>query len=146
MALFDQIAFFDAEHNPDVKQAIQNAQQNNASVKLLFWALFTFQGKTVLIQSAPGRWQAINIDSIPVNGIQIRMSQNLWDELPSHQAFLKWCSSMLGARVDDWICFNVIYYAGPSLPLNFWELQYAFLQDKYVGGVDQHYLDIRGII
>ena len=77
MALFDQIALLDAEHNPDVKQAIHNAQQNNASVKLLFWAPLTIQCKTVLIQSAPGRWQAINIDNIPMNGVQIRMSQNL---------------------------------------------------------------------
>ena len=136
MALFDQIAFVDAEHNPDVKQAIQNAQQNNASVKLLFWAPFTIQGKTVLIQSAPGRWQTINIDNIPMNGVQIRMSQNLWDEWPSQQAFLKCGSSMLGARVDDWICFSVTYHAGPSLPSNFRELQYALLQDKYVGEVE----------
>ena len=53
---------------------------------------------------------------------------------------------MLGARVGDCICFSVIYYAGPSLPLNFRELQYAFLQDKYVGEVEQHYLDIRRLI
>ena len=108
MALFDQIAFLDAEHNPDIEQAIHDAKQNNASVKLLFWAPLTIQSKPVLIQSAVGRWQAINIDNIPMNGVQIRMSQNLWDEWPSHQAFLKWGSSMLGARVDDWICFSVI--------------------------------------
>ena len=108
MALLDKIAVRDAKHNPDVKQAIQNAQQNNASIKLLFWAPITIQGKTVLVQSTHGRWQTINIDNIPMNGVQIRMSQNLWDEWPSHQAFLKWGSSMLGARVDDWICFSVI--------------------------------------
>ena len=80
MALFDQIAFLDAEHNPDIKHAILDAQQNNASVKLLFWAPLTIRGNIVLVQSAPGRWQAINIDNIPMNGVQIRMSQNLWDE------------------------------------------------------------------
>ena len=101
--------------------------------RLLFWAPLTIQCKIVLIQSAPGRWHAANIDNIPMNGVQIRMSQNLWDEWPSHQAFLKWGSSMLGARVDDWVCFSVVYYAGSSLPSNFRELQYAFVEQHYPG-------------
>ena len=36
IALFDQVAFFDAEHSPDVKQVIHDAQQNKVSVQLLF--------------------------------------------------------------------------------------------------------------
>ena len=36
IALFDQVALFDAEHSLDVNQVIHDAQQNKASVQLLF--------------------------------------------------------------------------------------------------------------
>ena len=38
MALFDQIARVEAEHNPEIKQAIKEAQYNDSSLKLLFLA------------------------------------------------------------------------------------------------------------
>ena len=75
---------------------------------MLFWAPLTIRGHIVLVQSALGRWQTTNVHNMPMNGVQISMSTNLWDEWPSRQAFLKWGSSMLGAQVDDWICFSMV--------------------------------------
>ena len=146
MALFDQIALLDADHGPEIKQVIHEAQQNKASFKILFWAPLIIPGHTVLVQSAPGRWQVTNVHNMRMNAVQIRMSTNLWDEWPSHQAFLKWGSSMLGAQCDDWICFSMVYYVGSSLPSNFKELQYIFLQEKYAGEVEQHYPGIRRLM
>ena len=82
------------------------------------------------------------MDGILVDGVHIRMSQNLWDEWPSPQAFLKWGACTYGAKVDDWICLKVIYYAGSSLPTNFRVLQYAYLQENYLGQVEAHYLNV----
>ena len=46
---------------------------------------------------------------------------------------------MLGAQVDDWICFSMVYHAGSSLPFNFRDLQYAFLQETFACEVEHHY-------
>ena len=53
---------------------------------------------------------------------------------------------MNGALCDNWICFSMIYYAGAELPSNFKDLQYAFLQDKYAGNLDEHYPDVRRLM
>ena len=74
MALFDQIALLEAEHNPEIKQAIQEAQYNNSSMKLLFWAPLSIRGNSVIVKTPNGRWQATNVDNIPMHGVQIRMS------------------------------------------------------------------------
>ena len=105
------------------------------STTLLFWAPLSIRGHSVIVKTPNGRWQATNVDNIPMHGVQIRMFQNLWDEWPSQQAFLKWGASMSGLQVDDWVCFSVIYYAGSTLPTNFRDLQYAFLKETYVGEV-----------
>ena len=123
MVLLDQIAFLDADHGPEIEQTIHEAQQNGMSFQMLFWAPISVRGHTVFVQTAPGCWRATNVHNTPMNGVQIRMSSNLWDEWPSHQAFLKWGSSMLGAQCDDWICFSMVYFVESSLTSNFNELQ-----------------------
>ena len=133
--IFVQIALLVADHGSEIKQAIYEAQQNGMSFKMLFWAPLSILGPTVFVQTAPGCWRATSVHNMLMNGLQIRMSSNLWDEWPSHQAFLKWGSSMLGAQVDDWICFTIVYYVGSALPSNFRELQYTFLQNKYASEV-----------
>ena len=133
MVLFDQIALLEAEHNPEIQQAIQEAQYNNSYMKLRFWAPLSILGNSVIVKTPNGRWQATNVDNIPMHGVQIRMFQNLWDEWPSQQAFLKLGASMSGLQVDDWVCFSVIYYAGSALRTNFRDLQYAFLQENNPG-------------
>ena len=86
----------DAEHGPEVKLAIHEAQENFNSFKMLFWAPISIRGHTVLVASTPGTWRATNANNLPMNGIQIRMTSDLWNEWPSHQTFLKWGSSMNG--------------------------------------------------
>ena len=101
-------------------------------MKLIFWVPLSIQGNSIIVKTHNGRWQATNVDNIPMHGVQIRMFQNLWDEWPSQQAFLKLGAIMSGLQVDDWVCFSVIYYAGSSLPTNFRDLQYAFLHETYM--------------
>ena len=146
MAIFDQIALFEAEHNPEIKQAIKETQYNDSSMKLLFWVPLSIRWHSVIVKTPNGRWQATNVDNIPMHGVQIRMFQNLWDEWPSQQAFLKWGASMSGLQVDDWVCFSVIYHAGSTYPINFLDLQYAFLQEKYAGEVENYYHGIRHLM
>ena len=50
MALFDRIALLEAEHNPQIKYALEEAQRNNSSMELLFWAPLTIDGNTVLFR------------------------------------------------------------------------------------------------
>ena len=57
IVLFDQIALLDADHGPEIKQAINEAQQNGTSFKMLFWAPLSIRGHTVLIQTADPRVQ-----------------------------------------------------------------------------------------
>ena len=127
MAFFDHIALLEAELNPQIKQSVEEARRNNSTLELLFWAPLSIAGNTVIVPVRDGYWRATNVDNILADGVHIRMSQNLWDEWPSPQAFLKWGASTSGLKVDDWICFKVIFYAGSSLPTNFREMQYNFL-------------------
>ena len=101
MALFDRIAFLDAEHSPDMKLLIREGQESCNSFKMLFWAPISIRGHTELYPTTPGTWRATNVHSLPMNGIQIRMSSDLWNEWPSHHAFLKWGSSMNGVQYDN---------------------------------------------
>ena len=48
MALFDRIAVLEAEHNPQIKHALEEARRNNSSMELLFWAPLTIDGHTVI--------------------------------------------------------------------------------------------------
>ena len=116
MALFDCIALLDAELNPQVKHSVEEAQRNDSSMDLSCWAPLTIDGHPVIIPVRDGYWRATNVDNIMAEGVHIRMSQDYWNEWPSPQAFLKWGASTYGAKVCDWICFKVIYYAGSSLP------------------------------
>ena len=77
MALFDQIALLEAEHNPEIKQVIKEAQYNRSSLKVIFWAPLSIRGHSVIVKTQNGRWQATNVDNIPMHGVQIRMFQNL---------------------------------------------------------------------
>ena len=126
MAFFDHIALLEAELNPQIKQSVEEARRNNSTLELLFWAPLSIAGNTVIV---PVR-RAANVDNILADGVHIRMSQNLRDEWQSPQAFFKWGASTSGVKVDDWIDFKVIFYAGSSLPTNFREMQYNFLQEK----------------
>ena len=127
MALFHCIARLEAELNPQVKHSVEEARRNDSSMDLLFWAPHTIDGHPVIFPVRDGYWRATNVDNIMAEGVHIRMSQDYWNELPSPQAFLKWGTCTYGALVDDWICFKIIYYAGSSLPINFRDLQYAYL-------------------
>ena len=146
MALFHCIALLEAELNPQVKHSVEEARRNDSSMDLLFWAPFSIDGHPVIIPVRDGYWRATNVDNIMAEGVHIRMSQDYWNEWPSPQAFLKRGACTYGAKVDDWICFKVIYYAGSSLPTNFRELQYAYLQDKYLGQVEMHYPNVRRLM
>ena len=146
MALFDRIALLEAELNPQIKHAVEEAQRNNYSMELLFWAPLTIDGNTVIIQVRDGYWQATNVHNITADGVHIRMSQDYWNEWPSPQAFLKWGACTYAARVEDWICFKVIYYAGASLPSNFRDLQYAYLQEKFQGQIEKLYPNVRRLM
>ena len=139
MALFDHIALLEAELNPKIKQPVDKARRHDSTLDLLFWAPLSFDGRPVIVQVRDGYWQATNVDNILAEGVHIRMSQNYWNEWPSPQAFLKWGACTFGTKVGDWICFKVIFYAGSSLPTNFRDMQYAFLQEKYLGQVEMHY-------
>ena len=74
------------------------------------------------------------------------MSGDLWNERPSRKAFLKLGSCMKGMQYDNWICFSMVYTAGNSLRLDFRDLQYAFLQEKYVGLAEEHYPGIKCLL
>ena len=54
MALFDRIALLEAELNPQIKHAVEEAQRNNSSMELLFWAPLTIDGNTVISQVRDG--------------------------------------------------------------------------------------------
>ena len=109
MALFDHIALLEAELNPKIKQSVDEARRNDSTLDLLFWAPLSIDGHPVIVQVREGCWQATNVDNILADGVHIRMSQNYWNELQSPQAFLKWGACPFGAKVDDWICFKVIF-------------------------------------
>ena len=132
MALFDRVALLEAELSPQVKYSVEEARRNNSCMELLLLAPLAIDGHPVIIPVRDGYWQANNVDSIMAEGVHIRMSQDYWNEWPSPQAFLKWGTCKYGALVDDWICFKIIYYAGSSLPTNFRDLQYAYLQEKFL--------------
>ena len=121
----------DAEHGTDMKLGIREAKENCNSFEMLFWAPISIRGHTVLVASTPGTWGATNVNNLRMNGFQIRMTSDLWNEWPSHQAFLKCGSIMKGVQYDNWICFSMIYYAGATLPSNFRDLHYALFQTKY---------------
>ena len=66
MALFDRIALLEAEHNPQIKHAVEEAQRNNYSMELLCWAPRTVDGNTVITQVRDGYWQATSTTSWPM--------------------------------------------------------------------------------
>ena len=89
IVLFDRIALLDAEHSPDMKLVIREAQESGNSFKMLFWAPISVLGYSVLVPTTPGSWRATNVHGLPMSGVRIRMSSDLWTEWPSHQAFVK---------------------------------------------------------
>ena len=56
MALFDHIALLGAELNPQVKHSVDEAQRNDSSMNLLFWAPLTIDGHPVIIPVRDGYW------------------------------------------------------------------------------------------
>ena len=69
MVLFDRIAVLDADHGPEMKQAIHEAQENGMAFKMLFWAPISIRGHTVLVPTTPGSWQATNVHNLLMNGV-----------------------------------------------------------------------------
>ena len=53
---------------------------------------------------------------------------------------------MKGMQYDNWFCVSMVYYVGSSLPPIFRDLEYAFLEEKYVGLAEEHYPDINRLM
>ena len=52
--ILDQIAVLDADHGPEIKQAIREAQDSCNSFKMLFWVPLSIRGHTILVHTMPG--------------------------------------------------------------------------------------------